>query len=242
MSGTAVYEVHLDNFEGPLDLLLYLIKRDDLDIYDIPIAKITEEYLSTLELMRELNLEVAGEFLVLAATLMQIKARALLPSPPEEEGGPDPRSELVERLIEYQKFKAAAQSLAERAQAYKDVFYRGAPIFQDEEKTLDLSLFDLLTAVREALARAQAATGVVQGEPFPIEEKMEKILFLLEARTYITLRELFADERLRPGILACLLALLELIRQGKVVARQQQLFGPIRIFRREAVPEEGSDA
>ena len=149
MTTNAAYEVHLENFEGPLDLLLFLIKKDDLDIYEIPIAKITEEYLATLDLMRELNLEVAGDFLVLAATLMQIKARALLPAPLDaEEGGPDPRAELIEKLLEYQKFKGAAAALGKRAETFKDVFYRGAPVFRDDEKSLDLNLFDLLSAVR----------------------------------------------------------------------------------------------
>lgn len=229
----AAYEVHLDNFEGPLDLLLFLIKKNDLDIYEVPISKITEEYLATLDLMQELDLDVAGDFLVMAATLMQIKARSLLPAPPDaEEGGPDPRAELLAKLLEYQKFKGAAASLEQRAEAFKHVFYRGSPVFRDEEKTLDLSLFDLLDAVREALASADAPTQVIEGEEFPIEDKIEKILFHLENHPHLTLRELFADERRRPGILACFLALLELIKTGKVVARQAELFGEIRIFKR----------
>ena len=234
MSANATYEVHLENFEGPLDLLLFLIKKDDLDIYDIPISKITEEYLATLDLMRELSLDVAGDFLVLAATLMQIKARALLPAPPDaEEGGPDPRAELIEKLLEYQKFKGVAAALGARADSFKDVFYRGAPVFGDEEKTLELSLFDLLSAVREALTHAELETKVVEGEAFPIEEKMEKILFLISQHGHVTLREVFADERYRRAILACFLAMLELIKQGKISARQVEILGEIRIFKRE---------
>lgn len=241
MTTSTVHEVHLENFEGPIDLLLFLIKKDDLDIYDIPIAKITEEYLATLELMRELNLEVAGDFLVLAATLMQIKARALLPSPPDaEEGGPDPRAELIEKLLEYQKFKGVAADLGARAESFKDVFYRGAPVFSDEEKSLDLSLFDLLAAVREALTHAEFETATLEGETFPIEEKMEKILFLLERSPHITLREIFADERFRRAILACFLAMLELIKAGKISARQVEICGEIRIFKRDAQPGEES--
>lgn len=233
MTTTTQYEVQLENFEGPLDLLLYLIKKDDLDIYDIPISKITEQYLATLDLMRELNLEVAGDFLVLAATLMQVKARSLLPAPPDlEEGGPDPRTELMNKLIEYQKFKAAAQVLGKRAESFKDVFYRGAPVFSNEEKNLELSLFDLLTAVREALSSTELETTVMEGEQFPVEEKMEKILFLLSQHPHMTLRELFADERRKPAVLACILAMLELIKMGKIVARQSEIYGEIRIFKK----------
>lgn len=233
MTTTTQYEVQLENFEGPLDLLLYLIKKDDLDIYDIPISKITEQYLATLDLMRDLNLEVAGDFLVLAATLMQIKARSLLPVAPDaEEGGPDPRAELMNKLIEYQKFKAAASVLGARADSFKDVFYRGAPVFSDEEKSLDLSLFDLLTAVREALATQVLDTRVIEGEQFPVEEKIEKILFLLSQHPHLTLKELFSDERRKLAILACILAMLELIKMGKIVARQSETFGEIRIFKK----------
>ena len=125
------YEVHLEMFEGPLDLLLFLIKKNDLDIYDIPISQITQEYLSYLSLMKDLNLDVAGEFLVLASTLMQVKARTLLPSQDAEEEGPDPRAELVAKLVEYQKFKEAAKFLDRRAAEFSDVFYRGAPHFAE---------------------------------------------------------------------------------------------------------------
>ena len=227
------YEVHLENFEGPLDLLLFLIKKNDLDIYSIPISSITEEYLAALDKMQAMNLEVAGDFLVMAATLMQIKARSLLPAPQEEEeSGPDPRAELVQRLLEYQKFKGAAHALEERGEAFKNVFYRGAPVFRDEEKSLDLSLYDLLEAVREALVAADQPTKILEGEEFPIEEKIEKILFLLEQHPHVTLREIFSDERKRAGILACFLALLELIKLNKIIARQAELFGEIRLFKK----------
>jgi len=229
------YQVHLEMFEGPLDLLLYLIKRDDLDIHNIPIAHITAEYLACLDLMKELNLDLAGEFLVMAATLMGIKSRALLPAPPgaEEETGPDPTAELKAKLIEYQKFKAAAKFLEDRAERFQDVFYRGVPHFDESQKTLDLSLFDLLGSLRQILDRAQTETREVAGEEFPIEEKLAKIMFLLESRPCVSWEDIFVDERKRRGILACFLALLELVKMQKVFARQEGNLGPIMVYKKE---------
>ena len=231
------YEVHLEMFEGPLDLLLFLIKKDDLDIYDIPISQITQEYLGYLDLMKDLSLEVAGEFLVLASTLMQIKARMLLPSQEVlEDEGPDPRAELVAKLLEYQKFKGAAKFLEDRALEYQDVFYRGSPHFAEEEKSLNIRIFDLLSTLREILDRAEDNGIEVIGEEFPIEEKMQKILFLLESKPYMTFRDAFKDERKRLGILACFMAVLELIKLQKIFARQDRHFGEILLYKREAPP------
>ena len=237
------HQVHLEMFEGPLDLLLFLVKRDDLDIHNIPISHITTEYLAYLDLMKELNLDVAGEFLVMAATLTGIKSRALLPSHEgeQEESGPDPAAELAAKLLEYQKFKGAAKFLEKRADEFKDVFYRGAPHFDDSEKTLDLSLFDLLESLREILARAETETREVMGEEFPIEEKISKILFLLESRPAISWVDIFADERKRRGILACFLAMLELVKMQKIFVRQEGNLGPIMVYKRE-VPIDAPDA
>lgn len=226
-------DVHLEMFEGPLDLLLFLIKKDDLDIHNIPIAHITKEYLAYLEVMKELNLEMAGEFLVLASTLMAIKAKMLLPSSNAEENeGPDPRAELAAKLAEYQKFKQASQFLEKRADEFKDIFYRGAPIFDDSEKTLAIGTFDLIAALREILERAEVEKKEVLGEEFPIEEKMEKVMFLLEKSPTISWEELFADERKRRGIIACFLALLELTKLQKIFVRQDGNFGKILIFKK----------
>ncbi|MEK7745320.1 MAG: segregation/condensation protein A, partial [Elusimicrobiota bacterium] len=189
------YEVHLEMFEGPLDLLLYLIRKSDLDIQNIPIAKITQEYLAYLDLMKELNLEVAGDFLVMAATLMQIKARALLPSQEGLDGvetGPDPRAELVNKLQEYQKFKEAAGFLQKRADEWSDVFFRGAPTFAERDKSLNIRIFDILATLREVLDRAEAEGRVVTGEEYPIEQKMDKIMVMLSENAYVTLRDLFS--------------------------------------------------
>ncbi len=231
-------EIHLEMFEGPLDLLLFLIKKNDLDIYNIPISKITQEYLAYLDMMKELNLDVAGEFLVLASTLMAIKAKTLLPSQ-EAEGdeGPDPRAELVAKLVEYQKFKQAAKFLEARAEEFKDVYYRGAPHFEESEKSLSISMLDLLSALREVLDRAEDDKKEVLGEEFPIEEKMEKVMFLLEKSPAISWEELFADERKRRGIISCFLALLELTKLQKIFVRQDATFGKIMIYKKQRQEE-----
>jgi len=231
-------EVHLEMFEGPLDLLLFLIKKDDLDIQDIPISRITSEYLSYLDVLKDLNLEVAGEFLVLAATLMAIKAKTLLPSQETEgEEGPDPRAELVAKLLEYQKFKTAAKFLEDRADGFKDVFYRGAPRFDESEKSLAISLFDLVGALKEVLDRAEDKGAEVLGEEFPIEEKIEKITKLLKGRAYLGWDEVFAGERKRRGIIACFLALLELTKLQKIFVRQEGNFGRIMVYQRTEAPQ-----
>jgi segregation and condensation protein A len=220
-------------FEGPLDLLLYLIKKDDLDIKNIPISQITQEYLQYMEIMKDLNLEVAGDFLVMASTLLQIKARTLLPSLPqltEGEDGPDPRNELVEKLLEYQRFKEAAKFLDTRAAEWDGVFYRGAPRFAEKEKSLNIRIFDLLSTLREILDRADDPGRVIQAEEFRIDEKVEKILSMLDRKPYVAFREIFEDERRKLGIMTCFMALLELIKTQRVFARQEGPFSEILIY------------
>src|SRR5205807_218822 len=147
-------DVTLEIFEGPLDLLLHLIKKNDLEIKDIPIAQITHEYLQYLDLMKDLNLELAGEFLVMASTLMQIKSQMLLPAPEtlEEQAGPDPRAELVSKLLEYQRYKEAASVLAAYNEKTKDIYYRRMPpAFEKDDFLLEASVFDLLSAFKRVL-------------------------------------------------------------------------------------------
>ncbi|MFA6030670.1 MAG: segregation/condensation protein A [Elusimicrobiota bacterium] len=238
--GQLAYEVHLEMFEGPLDLLMYLIKKDDLDIKNIPISQITREYLGYLELMKELNLEVAGDFLVMASTLIQIKARTLLPAPPslaEGEEGPDPRNELVEKLLEYQRFKEAAKFLDTRAAEWDGVFYRGAPRFAEKEKSLNIRIFDLLGTLREILDRAEDSGRVVEPEEFRIEEKTLRILSMLEDQPYVLFRDIFKGERRKLGIMTCFMALLELIKTQKVFARQEASFAEILIYLKREPPE-----
>ncbi|OGR98210.1 MAG: hypothetical protein A2V88_00110 [Elusimicrobia bacterium RBG_16_66_12] len=237
------YEVTLELFEGPLDLLLFLVKKDDLDIHNIPIAHITREYLAFLDLMKDLNLDVAGEFLVMAATLMAYKSRSLLPHqdvPAEGEDGPDPAAELAQKLLEYQKFKGASKFLSGRADEMSNVFFRGAPFFEESDKSPNLSLFELMDRLRVILDGAEDDSREVTGEEFPIEEKMEKILFLLSGKPMIEWEELFADERKRRGIIACFLAMLELTKLQKIFIRQDANFGKIRIFKKEASADDSS--
>ncbi|MBI4249830.1 MAG: segregation/condensation protein A [Elusimicrobia bacterium] len=240
MDANAAYEVHLDIFEGPLDLLLYLIKKNDLDIHNIPIAEITREYLTYLELMKDLNLELAGEFLVTAATLMQIKAKMLLPTPPGEEEGGDPRQELIDKLLEYQKFQDAAKFLESQQESHHDVYFRQSPRFREDEKELGVKLFDLLASIRKILDRSDVDRAVIEGEEFPVESKIDKLLGLLEnsrkdegGRSYITVEEFFSGERKLAGFVACFFALLEMVRLQKVFARQMRSFGEIRIYKKE---------
>lgn len=232
MQDTSAIDVHTEVFEGPLDLLLYLIKKDNLDIYDIPIAQITQEYLAYLDVIKELNLDTAGEFLLMAATLMQIKVRMLLPSQAEseQEQGPDPRVELSAKLAEYEKYKAAALLLDSKYDAYKDIFYRGSPKFSESDKVLNLELFDLLDAVKRAFDTVEDDGRTLSGELFPIETRIEKIVTLLRERDWILLDDVFKGEKKRMGIITCFMAMLELIKQRKIFARQDAQFGEIRIY------------
>ncbi|OIO03906.1 MAG: segregation/condensation protein A [Elusimicrobia bacterium CG_4_10_14_0_2_um_filter_56_8] len=224
-------DIHLENFEGPLDLLMHLIKKNNLDIYDIPISQITSEYLQYLEVMKSLNLEVAGEFLVMAATLMQVKAKMLLPAPerPEGESGPDPRGALVSMLEEYQRYKEASKEMNWRFARFKDAFYRGSPVFSSEEKFLDLDFSALMDAVKRAFERAEPSRGV-QGEPFPIGSRVAKIEKMLEGREWLLLDDVFASETKRLGVITCFMALLELVKQRKIMVSQDEAYTEVRIY------------
>ncbi|HOX23693.1 MAG TPA: segregation/condensation protein A [Elusimicrobiales bacterium] len=244
MLDSSAIDVHTEVFEGPLDLLLYLIKKDNLDIYDIPIAQITQEYLAYLDVMKELNLDTAGEFLLMAATLMQIKVRMLLPSQAEadQDQGPDPRTELAAKLAEYEKYKAAALILDTKYDEHKDIFYRGSPKFAESEKILNLDMFDLLAAVKRAFDTLEDDGRTLSGELFPIETRMEKIVSLLGEREWILLDDVFKGEKKRLGIITCFMALLELIKQRKIFARQDSQFGEIRIYlNKEPAPEQTAE-
>lgn len=230
------YKVKLEVFEGPLDLLLYLIKKEEIDILDIPIAKITAQYLEYLELMRLLDLDIAGEFLVMAATLMHIKSRMLLP--PEErevleEPEEDPRQELVRRLLEYQKFKEAAQHLEGMGLERSRYFVRSeTPPVVEEGEYFEASLFDLITAFSKVLVSVPRKTfQEIVIDEFTVEEKIGHILDILKekARTYFT--NLFANMRNKMEVVCTFLALLELIRIKEVIVRQPKLFGPILVIK-----------
>jgi len=246
------YKVKLELFEGPLDLLLYLVKKDHLNIYDIPIAQVTEQYLRYLELMRLLDLNIAGEFLVMAATLIQIKSKMLLPAQenPTVEPEEDPRAELVRRLLEYEKFKQIAEELRQREEKQSEVYKRKPQamdkIEQDEPKEVyfEASLFDLISAFSQALAEVpkEIFYDVIKDE-FTVEDKVHQILHLLLVRPSIRLTELFQQAKNKIEIVVIFLAILELIRLREIVARQRALFDEIEITRNteNIIPYGGRD-
>ncbi len=227
-------KIHLDIFEGPMDLLLHLIKKDNLDIYDINISEITAQYLEYLDIIKQLNLEIAGEFLVMASTLMQIKARQLLPSqvPTSENEGPDPAKELIEKLVEYQKFKEASKFLESNLEKFKDNFYKSAPVFDSGEKVLEVQIFDLLAAVRRAFQKLEDKqhAELLKIEEFPIDKKMDKLVMLLKDRPWVLIDDIFVGETKKRGVITCFMALLELLKIGKILARQDQDKKEIRIY------------
>ncbi|MEW6008583.1 MAG: segregation/condensation protein A [Candidatus Omnitrophota bacterium] len=232
------YRIKLDIFEGPLDLLLYLIKRNDINIYDIPIAKVTEQYLQYMELMRLLDLEIASEFLVMAATLIEIKSQMLLPkeeAPQEEEL--DPRADLVNRLLEYQKYKQVAETLRQRELVFKDVFSRRPETLEERESGevyFEASLFDLISAFTKALKEVpkEVFYEIIKDE-FTVEQKVHDILRLLLNETNIYLDDLFAQAKNKLEIIATFLAILELIRLQEITVAQKEAFGRILIRRFE---------
>jgi len=236
------YQVQLEVFAGPLDLLLHLIERSELDIYDIPIAAITGQFLAYLYTMELLNLEVAGEFLVMAATLMQIKARMLLPKPidlkvdNQEEEEEDPRRELVERLVEYRRIKEAASLLRQREQEQALLFPRFSGDFADlrlaqtANPIPGISIWDLIDAFQTVLAAigADEPTVPVPAEEVSVKQVMLELLKqLADAEGSLEFTAVFAGKKTRRGLITAFIALLELIRLGRVIAIQKGGFGPI---------------
>jgi segregation and condensation protein A len=230
------YRVKLDIFEGPLDLLLHLVKKNEVDLSDIPVATITDQYLAYLELLQQLDLDVAGEYLVMAATLLHLKSRLLLPrdetAEDDEEGG-DPRAELARQLLEYQRFKEAAEMLTRRDLLGRDVFTR-TPVRDEtdaeEDVVYDVALGDLLDALQDVLKRA--APEVIHEvilEQVSLRERLVFILDRLREQTEMRFADLFPSGATRLQILVTFLALLELVRTRMVHVRQEERFGPITI-------------
>lgn len=237
------YKIKLELFEGPLDLLLYLVKRDHLNIYDIPIALVTEQYLAYLELMKFLDLNIAGDFLVMAATLMQIKSKMLLPAQESEETQEeqlDPREELVRQLLEYERFKEIAEELRNKEQNQQGIFKRPKvkesqiPAEAEAPAYFEASIFDLINAFSKALEEPPKDLfyDIIKDE-FTIEEKIHDILHLLLLRTSVSLTEFFAQAKNKMEIIVTFLAILELIRLKEIIARQKELFGEIEIVRNQ---------
>jgi len=235
------YKLKLEVFEGPLDLLLYLIKKNELNIYDIPITQITEQYMQYLEMMKLLDLDIVGDYLVMAATLLQIKSKMLLPPDPSEEEQPeeDPRDELVRRLLEYKKFKEVADDLRGKETTRRDFFPRTI----DEEKQKELkdeakevyfeaSLFDLITAFTKVLQSVPKDVFYeLIKEEYTVDQKIHEILHLLLEKPRVALNDLFGRAKTKLEMIVTFMAILELIRLREIMAVQKRLFDEIEIMR-----------
>lgn len=230
--------VRTEAFEGPLDLLLHLIKKNELDIYNIPIAEITRQYLDYLDVMRELNLDVAGEFLVMASTLIQIKSQMLLPhilDPVEDEQGEDPRAELVRRLLEYDRYREASCLLIAREVLHRDVFARNFPsaeleAFPADEALPVVEMFELVDAFRRILAKApKESFHEVGSENISIADRISDILEFLRGKESVDFEELFAGSNTREFIVASFLAVLELCRLRMIRLLQFETYGRILV-------------
>ena len=235
------YKITLDLFEGPLDLLLYLIKKNEMNICDIPIAQITDQYMAYIEMMKVLDLEVVGEFLVMAATLMQIKSRMLLPPDPaaEEEQEEDPRADLMRRLKEYKVFKEIADKLREKAIQRQDLYARQI----DEETVRELkedakevyfeaNLFDLINAFTQAVSKFKKdKVYQVKQEEFTVEQKIHEVLHILLRRPHVMLKEFFENAHSKEEMIVLFMAILELIRLREIKVLQKRLFADIEVIR-----------
>ena len=235
------YKLRLDVFEGPLDLLLYLIKKNDVDIKDIPIVEVTEQYMEYIDMMKLLDLDIVGDFLVMAATLIQIKSKMLLPPEPveEDEDEIDPRDELARRLLEYKRFKEIAQTLEDHEIQRKDYFPR---ILEEEslkqlksdskEVIFEANLFDLINAFSEALKRTpeEIIHEIVQ-EEFTVEDKIHSIMRELIDTENLSLNNVFQKCRTKPEVFVSFIAVLELIRLQEIRVSQKTNFGDIEITR-----------
>lgn len=238
------YKLRLEMFEGPLDLLLYLIKKNDIDIYDIPIAEITDQYLEYIDAMKTLDLNVVGDFLVMAATLMHIKSKMLLPPDPlaVEEQEEDPRDELVKRLEEYKRFKEIAEQLKEKEGQRQDLF----PRILDEaaindlkedakEVMIEATLFDLINALSLALKKIpETTTYQVTQEEYTVEQKIHEILHTLLETDNVNIAEIFSGARDKMEVVVTFMAVLELVRLKEIICVQRRLFDDIVIQRNKA--------
>ena len=228
-----VYNIKIPVFEGPFDLLLHLIKEAKIDIYDIPISLITSQYLQYIEMMKELNFEIAGDFLVMASTLIHIKSRMLLP--PDEDipldEQEDPRLELVQKLLEYQTFKEAASTLREKEEEWKKVFSK-EPLTDDGEELylVDVNLFDLMGAFKKLLETASPDIVMITKETLTVKDRMSVIMEMIEGHDAIRFEEIFKGSKARIQLIVTFVALLELIRLGLVKAYQEKQFGNIWII------------
>jgi segregation and condensation protein A len=235
-------QVFLEAFEGPLDLLLYLIRRQNLDILDIPIAEITRQYMSYIDLMRGMQLELAGEYLVMAATLAEIKSRMLLPRPPSEgQEEADPRAELVRRLQEYERFKRAAIDIEELHRVDRDTFPASAEMVDRRVVKLqpNVSLQEMLVALKDVLSRAEMfAHHHISRERLSVRQRMSEVLNTMSTRSFVEFVGLFRAEEGRMGVTVTFIAILELLREGLIEIVQSEPFAPIHV--RAGAPRQAS--
>jgi segregation and condensation protein A len=226
-------EVFLEAFEGPLDLLLYLIRRQNLDILDIPLAEITRQYMQYIELMQDLQLELAGEYLVMAATLAEIKSRMLLPRPKlDEDAELDPRAELVRRLQEYERFKRAAEGIDSLPRMERDVWAVEAPLKERQivRPLPTITLQEMLVAFKDVVVRAQMfAHHHVQRERLSVGERMSDILARLGGEAFLPFGQLFRPEEGRMGVTVTFVAILELMREGLIDIVQAEAYAPLHV-------------
>ena len=239
-------EVFLDAFEGPLDLLLYLIKRQNLDVLALPIAKITEQYMEYIALMKELRLELAAEYLVMAAMLAEIKSRMLLPRPVEDSEEEDPRAELIRRLQEYERFKKAAEDINELPRLERNM--QEITVLQtevvEEKKLPQVDMKDLIHALQQVLRRVEMyASHAIQREPLSVRERMTQILNNLAVDDFIEFSSLFSKEEGRSGVIVTFIAILELMKEQVIEIVQSEIYAPIYIkpAGQSAVGGESSD-
>ena len=225
-------EVILEAFEGPLDLLLYLIKKQNLDILDVPIADITQQYISYIDMMEALQIELAAEYLVMAAMLAEIKSRMLLPRPVEVDDEDDPRAELVRRLQEYERFKKAAQNIDELPRVGREVYLTDAelPELEKERPVPEVDLRELLMAFKDAMTRSEMYTHhMIQREALSVRERMSKVLTMISADGFIDYTQLFTIEEGRRGVVVTILALLELVKEQLIDLVQSEPFAAIHV-------------
>lgn len=227
------YQLKLAVFEGPFDLLLYLIKKNQIDIYDIPISQITEEYLSYIEMMRKLNLDITSEFIVIAATLMYIKAKMLLPKDEIIEGEmEDPRADLVKHLLEYSTFKEISEKLRIYETKKREIFERLYPIsISKEDKELSLDIYALIKAMDSVLERVkERKLYVISSESIKVKDRINELISDLKSSEFLSFFELCNRNFNKPYIIALFLAILELLRLKIITVKQEKLFGDINIF------------
>lgn len=226
-------EVFLETFEGPLDLLLYLIRKQNLDILDIPIAQVTQQYMTYIDLMKEVRLELAGEYLVMAAMLAEIKSRLLLPRPTEEEGDEqDPRAELVRRLQEYERYRQAAEHIDKLSRIGRDIHLAIVETDNIPRKKTEpnVSLFELLDAFKQVLERAELYRHHrIMREPLSVRERMTQILSRMGGDSFMSFESMFDMKEGRMGLVVTFMAVLELLKESLIVLVQQEPFAPIHL-------------